>query len=255
MLKVRKEVDVFVRRNYLKFQDDYIQMSGDKEDLFLTISGQRETIDDYEIGDQKMIRVHFRIDPFVNKYEKQVYSSRGFLAQIGGIFSFLKAIGGMLVFMFRERLLVDALTGKLYQVYDEKQEQHKYDDEDEGQRLNQSMNKSSNKIHDISTINEEENNFFRDNPVRNLFKSTLYCRNKSNKLAEKLKNNIELNEMDRMKIKNLASNRKRFNYNTCHILEYLLCCVMCRQQRNRKRWRRHLLFIVELRVKCIPNLT
>ena len=179
MPKIRKDADVFVRRNYLNLQDNYVQIVNAKTDMFLSISGQRETIDDYEIGDQKMVRLYFRIDPYISTYERQIYSSGDFFAQIGGIFSFLRAIGGVFVFMFSERLLVSALAGKLYQVYDEKENiqtdgGNKNGNLDKSLTNSKNLNRSSNKIHDSSYINEEENNFFKKNPVRNLFRSTLY---------------------------------------------------------------------------------
>jgi hypothetical protein len=119
MPSIRKDADIFVRRNSYSLQDNYFQIAGEDEGSFMSVSGQRETIDDYEIGDQKMIRVYFRIDPIVDQYERQVYSSGDLLAQVGGVFSFLQGIGAVLVFIFSERLLVAALAGKLYQVYDE----------------------------------------------------------------------------------------------------------------------------------------
>ena len=249
MPRVRKDADVFVRRTYLNLQDSFVQITGEDEKLFYTISGQRETIDDYEDGDQKMVRVYFRMDPIIDTYERQVYSSGDFLAQLGGIFSFLRAIGAVLVYMFSERLLVAALAGKLYQVYDEKKEKDPYGDGGSGeaylnQSMNQSMiaNKSSNKIQDISHAADEEQRFFNNNPVRNLFKNSLYCRSKQSKLADKLKNNKELDEVDRLKMKSIVTSRSRFNYNSYHIIEFMLCCVICRQRRNRKKWRRHLLY-------------
>jgi hypothetical protein len=230
MPKVRKDADVFVRRTYLNLQDSFVQVTGEEEKLFYTVSGQRETIDDYEDGDQKMVRVYFRMDPIIDTYERQVYSSGDFLAQLGGIFSFLRAIGAVLVYMFSERLLVSALAGKLYQVYDEKKEKDPYNDAGASeaylnQSMNQSMiaNKSSNKIQNISQAADEEQRFFNNNPVRNLFKNSLYCRSKQNKLADKLKSNQELDEVDRLKMKSIVTSRSRFNYNSLHIIEFMLC--------------------------------
>lgn len=180
MPKIRKDADVFVRRNYLNLQDNYIQIFGEEKDMFVSISGQRETIDDYEIGDQKLVRIYFRVDPNVNTYERQIYSGGDFLAQLGGIFAFLKLIGGIMVFLFSERLLVAALAGKLYQVYGNKNNHYENERGKEGEKFNQSMhnlkpsNKSMNKIHDSSLINDEESNFFKTNPVRNLLRNTLY---------------------------------------------------------------------------------
>lgn len=48
--------------------------------------------------------------------------------------------------------------------------------------------------------------------------------------------------MDIMKIKNLITNRKRFNYNIFHIIQYIICCVACRKRGNRKKWKKHLLY-------------
>lgn len=225
MPKFRLDADVFVRRNYIVLQDNYIQLTGEDEDMFFSVSGKRETMDDYETGDQKLIRVYFRMDSVVDTYERTVYSSGDFLAQIGGIFSFLKGIGGVIVFIFSERLLVSALAGKLYQVYDEdsdKRYKGNREDVDDGMHTSKNLNRSTNKIHDVSVAADEENRFFSTNPVRNLYKNALYCRNKSDKLADKLKNNKELDEIDTLKIKNLVNSRKKFNYNTCHILEYLI---------------------------------
>jgi hypothetical protein len=225
MPKFRLDADVFVRRNYIVLQDNYIQLTGEDEDMFFSVSGKRETMDDYETGDQKLIRVYFRMDSIVDTYERTVYSSGDFLAQIGGIFSFLKGIGGVIVFIFSERLLVSALAGKLYQVYDEdsdKRYKGNREDVDDGMHTSKNLNRSTNKIHDVSVAADEENRFFSTNPVRNLYKNALYCRNKSDKLADKLKNNKELDEIDTLKIKNLVNSRKKFNYNTCHILEYLI---------------------------------
>jgi hypothetical protein len=223
MPNVRKDADIFVRRNYIQLQDDYVQLYGEKNDMFFSISNQRETIDDYEIGDQKIIRMYYRIDAIVDTYERQVYSSGDYLAQVGGIFSFLKGVGGILVFIFSERLLVAALAGKLYQVYDEKaDEKYNVDDGDEGNTTIKRLNRSTNKVHDISVVNDEESKFFSTNPVRNLYKKTLYCRHKSEKLAEKLKDNTELDEIDTLKIKNIVNSRKKFNYNSFHIIEFLL---------------------------------
>lgn len=225
MPNFRLDADVFVRRNYIVLQDNYIQLTGEDEDMFFSVSGKRETMDDYQIGDQKMVRVYFRMDSVVDTYERTVYSSGDFLAQVGGIFSFLKGIGAVLVYIFSERLLVSALAGKLYQVYDETPD-HKYKGDrtnlDESMHTSKNLNKSANKIHDISAVVDEENRFFSTNPVRNLYKNALYCRNKSEKLAEKLKDNKELDEIDILKIKNLVNSRKKFNYNSCHILEYLV---------------------------------
>jgi hypothetical protein len=229
MPKFRLDADMFVRRNYLKLQDDYVQITGEKEGMFISISGQRETIDDYEVGDQKLVRIYFRIDPVVEYYERQIYSTGDLLAQVGGIFSFLKTIGAVLVFIFSERLLVAALAGKLYQVYDEKKAEDRYNGPDmssDYDPVNSSiysnkLNRSSNKVHNIS-VEPEENAFFSANPIRNLFKSTLYCKSKSGSIVKKLRENKELDEVDRLKIKKLVLSRKRFNYNTCHIFEYLL---------------------------------
>jgi len=123
------------------------------------------------------------MDNIVDFYERQVYSSGDLFAQIGGIFFFLKVIGAVLVFIFSERLLVAALASKLYQVYDEnKSEDAGYNSRnDEAAPLNVSMcnsklNVSSNKIQNLNVENDEENRFYSTNPIRNLFKNTLYCK-------------------------------------------------------------------------------
>jgi len=229
MPKIRKDADMFVRRNNIKLQDDYVQISGEKTDSFISISGQRETIDDYDSHDLKMVRVYFRVDPIIEEYDRQIYSSGDLLAQVGGVFSFLKAIGAVLVFVFSEKLLISSLAGKLYQVYDVKKDKNKYNEPDAGEgaielnnSINKSINKSNNKIHNFSQ-DDEESNFFKANPVRNLFKNTMYCKTKSSDIVKKLRQNKELDEVDRQKIKNLIIARKRLNYTTFDILEYFLC--------------------------------
>lgn len=181
MPKIRKDADIFVRRNYISLNDGFVQITGEEKDSFISVSGQRETIDDYEVGDQKLIRVYFRIDNIVDNYERQVYSSGDLLAQIGGVFSFFKAIGAILVFIFSERLLVAALASKLYQVYDDKKDGAKPNSYagDEDDPLNASMatsklNKSTSKIHNMK--DDEESMFYHANPLRNLFKNTMYCK-------------------------------------------------------------------------------
>ena len=171
MPNVRKDADMFIRYNKVSLQDSYVQITGEEEDSFISVSGQRETIDDYEIGDQKVVRVYFRMDPITDLYERQIFSSGDLLAQVGGYFSFLHVLGAALVYIFSERLLISSLAAKLYQVYDDKKE-NKYDNDDSGdgmREVNQSLNRSSNKIHNIS-VDDEESNFFKMNPVRNLIK-------------------------------------------------------------------------------------
>jgi len=220
MPKIRKDADMFIRQNKLSLQDDYIQITGDTQKEFISVSGQRESMDDYDTEDGKFIRVYFRVDPVITGYERQIYSSGDLLAQVGGIYSFLFGIGAVLVFIFSERLYVASIARKLYQIYDDKKDS-KYNDPnagDEAEPLDQSSanlrNKASNKIHSISFDVDEENRFFRSNPIRNLFKNTLYCKTKSTDIAKKLKKNKELDEIDMIKIKNLVTSRRRFNYNT-----------------------------------------
>lgn len=217
-----KNKDVFVRKNMISLQDGFLQLGDDKEQEFMTIARQQDFHDLIE-DDGRVMAMYWRMDPQVDTYERQVYSSGDLLAQVGGIYSFLSVIGGMLVFMFSERLMVSALAGKLYQVYDERKDKggrgSKKPDKDASR-----LNNSSNKIFDSSMVgNDDESKFFTANPIRNLYKSTLYCRNKAGNVAKKLKENKELDEVDRLNIKNLVLNRKRFNYNSFHVFEYLLC--------------------------------
>lgn len=243
MPTIRKDADMFVRYNKLSLQDSYVQITGDKKDSFISVSGQRESIDDFVVSDNKLVRVYFRVDPVVDTYERQVYSSGDLFAQIGGYFSFLNGCGAVLVYIFAERLLVSSLAAKLYQVYDETQQIDKYNDDnldESAANLNQSIR--SNKVHN-GPIGDEENRFFKSNPVRNLIKNTMYCKNNTDSVADKLKSNKEMNDVDKLKIKNLVMARRRLNYNTWHIFEYLICCLWCRQRSNRKRWKNHLLFL------------
>jgi len=205
MPRVRNDADIFVRRNSFSLQDNYIQITGEEEGSFISISGQRETIDDYEDGDQKMVRIYFRVDPIVDQYERKIYSGGDLLAQVGGVFSFLQGIGAVLVVIFSERLLVAALAGKLYQVYDEKRDiDGNIDDPDDPSgSLDQTMrafksNKSRSKIlpAEDKELDDEESAFYQDNPIRNLFKSTLYCKNKADKIVEKLRDGKDLDEVD-----------------------------------------------------------
>ena len=221
-----KDTDVFVRKNYMVLQDDFVQVTGEKEGFFTSVVRQRETFDTIWETEPKVLGMFFRMDKQVDMYERQVYSSGDLLAQVGGIYSFLHAIGAILVFMFSERLLVAALAGKLYQVYDDKPRKdkkkqfHSVDQSGDSSRLN----RSSNKIHDISVSKvDEETKFYKANPLRNLYKNTLYCKSKTGTISEKLKKNKALDEVDHLKIKNLVMNRKRFNYNSCHVLEFMIC--------------------------------
>lgn len=182
MPAIRKDADVFVRQNTYSLQDGYFQIGGEDTGTFMSVSGQRETIDDYEIGDQKMIRVYFRIDPILTEYNRQVYSSGDLLAQVGGVFSFLQGIGAVLVFIFSERLLVAALAGKLYQVYDEK---HYHNDNGYDHMEFDPMNDTvrtanlrhiNSKVQVMESAEDEENQFYQDNPIRKLFMNTLYCK-------------------------------------------------------------------------------
>ena len=120
-----KNADVFVRQNFASLEDGYIQITGEQEISFISIASQRETFDVFSPSDNRVASVFFRMDGVVDTYERQVYSSGDLLAQVGGIYSFLRGIGGVFVFMFSERLLVSALAGKLYQVYEEKDRSRK----------------------------------------------------------------------------------------------------------------------------------
>ena len=244
-----KNTDVLFRKNYVKLQDKYFQVTGEQEEFFMSIPSKLDFFDTIEDSGQ-LVGVYFRMDNIVDTYERQVYSSGDLLAQVGGIYSFLRGIGAVLVFVFSERLLVSALAGKLYQVYDEKKNLYhgsRYDKNSSnfGDDLNRSstkLNNTSNKIYDSSAImDDEESKFYQSNPIRNLYKSTLYWRNKSGIVSKKLKTNKRLDEVDRQSIKNMIINRKRFNYNSWHVLQYLICCIACRQRRSRK-WKTHLLY-------------
>lgn len=167
-----KETDVFVRQNHLELQDSYLQFMGEEEKSFISIPNARETIDDIWSDEPKVAGFFFRVDSIDNTYQRQVYSSGDLFAQIGGIFIFFKLIGGFIVIMFSERLLVSALASKLYQVYDDKKDQ----DNQENSFDRSHQNKSSNKIVDISMVSavDEESQFFHKNPLRRMFKNTLY---------------------------------------------------------------------------------
>ncbi|CAI2381768.1 unnamed protein product [Moneuplotes crassus] len=243
-----KDSDVFVRQNEISLQDGYVQITGEEKKEFISISGARETFDNIWSDWPKVAGLFFRVDTIKDSYERQVYSSGDLLAQVGGIFSFLKVIGGVLVYIFSERLLVASLAGKLYQVYDNKpdvqEKGYKPHSFDNGDSIVQ-INHSSNKIHDISAVslvNEEDKLLKKRNPVRNIFKNALYCQTKTDIISNKLKDNKRLDDVDRLKIKNLVTCRKRFNYNSFHVLQYIICCVACRQRRNKKKWKRHLLY-------------
>lgn len=49
----------------------------------------------------------------------------------------------------------------------------------------------------------------------------MYCKSKSGDIVKKLKQNKELDEVDCQKIKNLIVARKRLNYNTFHVFEFI----------------------------------
>ena len=245
---IRQDADVFVRHNTLSLQDGYIQITGDTSEDFMSVSQAIQRIDDYDPIDGKYVRVYFRVDPIVSGYERQVYSSGDLLAQVGGVYSFLYSVGAVLVYVFSERLFVAALSEKLYQVYDEKKN-NKYDDRDKGAETtgqntssNSLKSKNSNKVHNVSVDVDEENKFFKSNPIRNLIRNTLYCKTKSDDITKKLKDDKELDDIDIMKIKNLVTRRKRFEYNTWHVLEYYLCWVYFRKRFNRKKWKKHILY-------------
>lgn len=172
-----KEADVFVRQNHLELQDGYLQITGEKKRSFISIPKARETFDDIWIDEPKVAGFFFRVDNIENTYQRQVYSSGDLFAQVGGIFAFLKSIGGFIVFMFSERLLVSALAGKLYQVYDDNKDPDNQRNRNEhGNSSKFHHNNSSNKIIDVSMVSavDEESKFFNNNPLRKMFRSTLY---------------------------------------------------------------------------------
>ena len=244
---MRLDADVFVRYNTLSLQDGFVQISGDTKDEFMSVPQAIQRIDDFSASDGKFVRIYFRVDPIVTGYNRQVYSSGDFFAQIGGVYSFLYSIGAVIVYVFSEKLFVAALSKKLYQIYDERNG-NKYDESDKSADTsgpntssNSLKSKSTNKVHNVSVDVDEENKFFKSNPIRNLIRNTMYWKYKSDDISNKLKEDKDLDDIDIMKIKSLVTHRKRLEYNSCHVLEYYLCWVYFRKRFNRKRWKRHIL--------------
>jgi hypothetical protein len=108
----REDVEIFIKENQIRMLDDYTYVEGVKDNKFYTIKEQKQN----SYLSQKSVYSSFNIflDPEIQYYNRNVYTIFDFFSQIGGIFSLVSSLCGLLVGFYSERLMYYTILSKCY---------------------------------------------------------------------------------------------------------------------------------------------
>jgi hypothetical protein len=93
--------------------DDYKQVEGANNDnIFYTVKEQLKN--KYSTGSSVMTAINIFLDPELESYSRNVYTVTDFLSQVGGIFSLLSSLCGLIVGLYSERMIYYTVLSKCY---------------------------------------------------------------------------------------------------------------------------------------------
>jgi hypothetical protein len=95
--------DIYFKYNQAEFQDNIIQLTGDKKFKFYQYSYRKDYFES-EAGSGRAFSLFMRFDSFQDTYKRRVYSIADMFAQIGGVYECLFILGELLVSILAEKL-------------------------------------------------------------------------------------------------------------------------------------------------------
>ncbi|CAI2380995.1 unnamed protein product [Moneuplotes crassus] len=104
--------DIFLRENILNMHDDYTLLEGSKDGKFYSVAGEKTSR--YKWSYRHLGRVNLYLDAETVTYERQVFTVADLLGNIGGIFSLLQSLAGIIVGMYADRVFKHSIISKLY---------------------------------------------------------------------------------------------------------------------------------------------
>ena len=107
-----RNIEIFVQENQIDLLDDYMLVEGSKDGRY------------YSVADQKDVRSHTTSDlfgiitlslhPETKIFKRTVFTILDVLSQIGGIFSLLQSLCGVIVGIYAQKMLFYAIFSKCY---------------------------------------------------------------------------------------------------------------------------------------------
>lgn len=108
----REDVEIYIKQNQIKRLDDYTYLKGVKDNIFYTIKDQKQN--SYDTGSLIYSSFSIYLDPEVQYYSRNVYTILDFFSQVGGIFSLLSSLCGLLIGFYSERMIYYTILSKCY---------------------------------------------------------------------------------------------------------------------------------------------
>ena len=112
---IRKRTDIFIQKNYGKFEDGYFMIDNVDSAEFYQILNSNERFNSID-NSKVMLSVYFRRDTTRLEYRRVVYTLVDSLAKIGGFFQLMTAFIKLVLPIFIENLFYARILTKLYQV-------------------------------------------------------------------------------------------------------------------------------------------
>ncbi|CDW74840.1 UNKNOWN [Stylonychia lemnae] len=115
-----KQTNVFVQKNMMKLQDDWVQYGQSQQKQFFQIQKAVITEDDNAFDNSLYIRVFFRMDKNYDVYERQIYSIGQLFGEVGGLKTTLFLVFSYIMSMYSSQLAQVLISSKIFQVTDKK---------------------------------------------------------------------------------------------------------------------------------------
>eukprot|EP00347_Sterkiella_histriomuscorum_P001365 403372316 len=214
-----KQTNIFIQRNLIKLQDDYIQYGQSQDKEFFQIQKALLNVDDNAYDNLNYIRAFIRMDKNYDIYERQIYSLGQILGELGGLKTSLFLIFSTLVGIYAQKIAYLKISQEIFQV---KSKHHKVQKNQKIQATNFIQEQGKKKF----TIEKEDMEKRRISAISQ-------PQNKSGYSKENQK-------LDKSFIKTIVNDivlRSRFSFSISEYIWYIMSCFnlnKLRKIRNKK---------------------
>eukprot|EP00347_Sterkiella_histriomuscorum_P015758 403355792 len=111
-----KQTNIFIQRNLIKLQDDYVQYGQSQDKEFFQIQKALLNVDDNAYDNLNYIRAFIRMDKNYDIYERQIYSLGQILGELGGLKTSLFLIFSTLVGIYAQKITYLKISQEIFQV-------------------------------------------------------------------------------------------------------------------------------------------
>ena len=110
-----KEPDIFIRKNYVTLNDEFIQVGQTEHKEFYSAENTKTDFD-FDPNGYLYLKMAIRMEAREDTYERTVFSVFDYTGLIGGVFEIFEVFGGLIVGYFIKNWFMFDILSNLYQV-------------------------------------------------------------------------------------------------------------------------------------------